>query len=196
MVVDWGSNHPIDRPAPTKQNAQVPEAFFSVAYTPESLLLRFNVVEDNLVALETEVNAFVYQDSCVEFFFSPGRNNLYFNLEVNAIGATYMAYGTDDHDDRATLPPEQVERIQVYSSAGNKIIKERDERTAWTMTIVMPFGIIEPYGYDAPERGDTWTVNAYKTAKRNRKPHWFSWSPLAAGNGFHAPQCFGALVFE
>ena len=50
-----------------------PEVVLFCGYTSDEILLNYRVKESHVRALNNEINAEVYKDSCVEFFISPNQ---------------------------------------------------------------------------------------------------------------------------
>ncbi|RKX92111.1 MAG: hypothetical protein DRZ90_14195, partial [Spirochaetes bacterium] len=69
-----------------------PEVVLFCGHTSDEILLNYRVKESHVRALNNEINAEIYKDSCVEFFISTGDNRFY-NFEFNCIGTSYAAYG-------------------------------------------------------------------------------------------------------
>ena len=53
----------------------------------------------------------VWKDSCVEFFFAPGDDGLYYNVECSCIGKLYFCCGADRHE-REFMPAEAYAAIR------------------------------------------------------------------------------------
>ena len=74
-----------------------PQVSFKIAYCHDAIFLKFAVKEKSFKATYSNINDPVYKDSCVEFFISlDDSNNYYYNLEFNANGTAYAAYGSRD----------------------------------------------------------------------------------------------------
>jgi hypothetical protein len=63
-------------------------------YEVNNLYVIFHIIDRYIRCLTRETNGPVWEDSCVEFFFSPNTNSplKYFNLETNCGGTALMFY--------------------------------------------------------------------------------------------------------
>lgn len=171
-----------------------PDLAFSMGYTENELLLKYYVTEEYFMAEKTDTNQAVYEDSCVEFFVSPGNDGIYYNLEFNGIGTCLMAAGTD-RNNRTRLTPELIAKIRRLTSAGKNPVAEKPGKFSWTITIAIPF---EVFLYHDIENltGKTFRGNFYKCGDKLRVPHYITWNPVGTEKpDFHQPAFFGELVF-
>ena len=77
----------------------------------EAVHLRFAVWDRWVVARHTEPNSAVYQDACVEFFFSCAEG-MYINVETNCIGCSLVQqHAIMAPREGEALAPEQVARL-------------------------------------------------------------------------------------
>jgi hypothetical protein len=149
----------------------------------------------------TEYFGNVWQDSCVEFFFTPQEEvtDGYFNLETNCIGTILMFHQQAIDKGRRYLEIDDLDTIKLATSLpqGQPIDPEIDQPLAWTLEYALPWRMLENYApIAAPAPGVTWRANFYKCADKTSRPHWLTWSkiPLERPN-FHQPQYFGYLEF-
>lgn len=63
-----------------------PSVLFRIAHTGASILLHYKVTESSVRAKYAEDNSTVCKDSCVEFFFMPTHDGIYYNIECNCAG--------------------------------------------------------------------------------------------------------------
>jgi hypothetical protein len=171
-----------------------PDVAFSIGYTENELLLKYYVIEEYFRAEKTETNQAVYEDSCVEFFVSPGVDGIYYNLEFNGIGTCLMGAGTD-RNNRTRLTTELISRIRVLTSAGSKPVAEIPGKFSWTITIAIPFEVFL-YHEIKSLKGKTFSANFYKCGNKLRIPHYITWNPVKTEKpDFHQPSFFGKLRF-
>jgi hypothetical protein len=141
----------------------------------------------------------VYEDSCVEFFFSPDLSAGYLNFEFNAGGALLAGFVTDHRRTEkglkgfTPLSPEDAGKVGVRSSLPGAVFPEVKEPLLWTLAFHIPFEIVEKYSGKSATGDNCWRGNFYKCADKTSHPHWASWTPLPEKN-FHLPECFGELV--
>jgi hypothetical protein len=171
-----------------------PDVAFSIAYTDNEMFLKYYVTEDHFKAEKTETNQEVYEDSCVEFFVSPGSDGIYYNLEFNGIGTCLMGSGTG-RSDRKRAAPEIVKSIRRLASAGSEPVSEKEGPFSWTITIAIPFKVFFHHDFYNPA-GMTFAVNLYKCGDKLSVPHYVTWSPVGTTKpDFHQPAFFGLLRF-
>lgn len=171
-----------------------PEVAFRIAYTNEALLLHYKVKEKSVRARYQTDNDPVYKDSCVEFFFSPADDNIYYNIECNCIGAILLGCGAPGNRERVT--PETIALVQRWSSFGNQPFEEQPRETEWEVALIIPYAVFYKHQSFSPE-GKTLKANFYKCGDELATPHFVSWNPIYAEKpNFHLPAYFGTLIFE
>jgi len=169
------------------------EAKVRMAYTPDCVQLEYQVIEPTVRALHTQPQSAVFEDSCVEFFFSAEAWDGYFNLECNAIGTLLAAFGPS-RSKRKKLELDQLARIETQASLGREPFSERPAVASWTVQVALPFHLLPG---SPPQAGAEWTVNFYKCGNALSPPHYLSWNPIESTQpDFHRPECFGTLVFS
>ena len=171
-----------------------PSVEFSIAYTGNEILLKYYVTEESFKVEKTESNDPVYEDSCVEFFFSPSDDGIYYNFEFNGIGTCLAGYGTG-RKGRISIDPAVISRIRRISSAGNSPIAVRTEEYSWDLTIAIPFSLFIGHNIGSLQ-GKTFRANFYKCGDKTGIPHYLSWSPVETSiPDYHRPEYFGFLNF-
>ena len=171
-----------------------PDVSFLAGYTGKELLLKYYITENYFKAEMTETNQPVYEDSCVEFFVSPGNDGIYYNLEFNAIGTCLMGAGTG-RNDRKRITSDVIARIRRNTSAGTAPTGEKEGSFSWTITIAIPFGIFIHHAISDPE-GMAFRANFYKCGDKLKVPHYLTWNHIKTEKpDFHRPEWFGMLKF-
>jgi len=171
-----------------------PDVTFSMGYTENELLLKYYITEYFFKAEKTQTNDPVYEDSCVEFFVSPGDDGIYYNLEFNGIGTCLMGAGKD-RKNRTRINPRVVESIRRITSVGKEPVKEKKGRFCWTITIAMPFNIFLHHEI-RDLKGKNFRANFYKCGDKLQVPHYVTWNPVTTEKpDFHQPSFFGLLKF-
>lgn len=171
-----------------------PEITFKIGHTSKEVLLKFQVNEKYIRAVETRTNGDVYKDSCVEFFLSFDKTN-YYNFEFNCIGTIHLAYGPD-RDNRKFVAPEIVREIEVESSLGAEPFNEKSGNFKWELVVRIPlkcfaFSDIQSLDNQAA------TANFYKCGDETTLPHYLTWNPIeTAAPDYHQPEFFGKIRFE
>jgi hypothetical protein len=170
-------------------------ASFDIRHDGPNLFLDFFVLENQVRAVNTEYNSPVWEDSCVEFFFSlKGDEDHYYNFEFNAIGTILGAYGPDRHE-RNWLPSTILTKIETFPSLGRTPIEQIDGQISWILRVKIPaevltFNQIENFtGLDG-------YANFYKCGDLLKEPHYLSWNPVLTDHpDFHTPRYFRHISF-
>ena len=177
--------------APWSSGAQLPEVSFSIWHTGKHICLSYVVTESDIRAVNTAINAPVYEDSCVEFFISFGEEEGYYNFEFNCIGTCLAAFGKG-RTDRSFIKESLVKKI--FSEA--KIRRTNEPTTHWELNIAIPAEVFSEHQMER-FNGKQCRANFYKCGDKLREPHFLSWSNIIAPEpNFHLPAFFGSLVFE
>jgi hypothetical protein len=133
----------------------------------DSFSLSFQITEPSVIAINSDFNSPVWQDSCVEFFCSfDGKN--YYNFEINAIGTVLGQYGKN-RDERVFLEPEKLKEINVKSSLGEKPFSLRNEVTDWEIEVEIPFSV---FSENELKHLNSLNFNIYKCADRSPHRHY------------------------
>lgn len=171
-----------------------PEVTFSIARSDNEIFLKFYIKENHFKAECTEANQEVYEDSCVEFFVSPGDSSAYYNFEFNGIGTCLMGYGSG-RQDRTRLDRDIVSMIRRKTSVGEEPIREIHGEISWNITIAIPIGTFIHHEIDFSE-GKTFNANFYKCGDKLTVPHYVTWNPVGTSKpDFHRPEFFGLIKF-
>ena len=169
-----------------------PEAEFEISHSGAELHLLYRVREDAVRAACAADGEHAWEDSCVEFFFEPRRDGVYYNLECTCIGRILLCRGAERHG-REPLPEALLRGIRRRSTLGETPFGLRAEPTAWEVRLDIPaatFGLPAFTGLEA--RG-----NFYKCGDRLPVPHYLSWAPVATPRpDFHRPEYFDRLIFK
>ena len=168
-------------------------------YDDDALWVIFKVEDHYVRSVATEINGRVWEDSCVEFFFSPDLKKplAYFNLEMNAGGVPLFHY-KDPANSSAGLPPtEDIQKIIRRGSLPKTTDPEIKTPITWTMEYRLPLEIIKKLSDAAqPSPGVRWHANFYKCGDKTSSPHWITWAKVNHPvPNFHLPQFFGVIEF-
>jgi hypothetical protein len=169
-------------------------------YDEENLYGIFQVKDRFVQCVVEESNGPVYEDSCVEFFFSPDVNNplFYFNLEINCGGVALMQFATEPRKKYNYILPSDIGQIEIAHSLPKKVFPEIKEDVVWTIEFKLPLAMLSGYStISHPKPGVVWKGNFYKTASKTSNPHYITWSFVDRPKpDFHLPEYFGSLVFQ
>jgi hypothetical protein len=178
-----------------------PNTSVKLGYDSDSVALIFQVDDRYIRATAAKHQQSVCQDSCVEFFFSPGPDSSrgYFNFEINC-GGTFLFHfhPLATRETFVELPETLYSRITCYHSLPRIVDPETDQSLSWTVAFGIPLDILKQYcRIIAPAPGAVWRCNFYKCADATSHPHWLTWAPVPATKpNFHLPEFFGRLFFE
>jgi hypothetical protein len=168
-----------------------PVVSFAMAYTEDSILLKYFVTEKYVKADYLQTNDPVYKDSCVEFFVAFGDDGNYYNLEFNRIGTALIGYGSDNND-REMLRESIISKIKSHHT----ITASPDDKgnTAWELTLNIPFTLFI-HNTISPLAGLHCRANFFKCGDDLPSPHFLSWNAIDYPQpNFHLPQFFGTIV--
>jgi hypothetical protein len=168
-----------------------------LTYDDEALYALFRVEDKYVRAVSTGRFGNVCDDSCVEFFFTPGTDVSvgYFNVEVNCGGIMLCRFQEVPRGEYVQL---STARIPIAHSLPTSVDPEIREPTTWTVAYRIPFDVLDMHcSFDAPEPGVVWRANFYKCADKSSHPHWLAWAPIDTSKpDFHRPDSFGKILFE
>jgi hypothetical protein len=168
-------------------------------YDDEFVYVIFQVKDKYVRAVAENFHDPVCQDSCVEFFFSPGPDISigYFNVEVNCGGTLLCSHQLSRDIDLKKLSLDDCKKVEIYHSDEKIVEPEKQGETVWTVEYRLPIDILEDYcSVDRPGPGVKWRGNFYKCADETSHPHWLTWSVVDRPEpDFHQPEFFGVLEF-
>ncbi|MBU1418086.1 MAG: carbohydrate-binding family 9-like protein [Proteobacteria bacterium] len=177
-----------------------PKVEVKITYDDMVIYLMFRVADRYVRAVAAEHQDNVWEDSCVEFFFTPDSDvsKGYFNIEMNCGGTMLFHFQPGAGQDRVVIPKSECEKIRCAHSLPRIVDPEIEESVTWTVEYWIPTTLLKKYCQvvmPAPEV--VWRANFYKCADKTSHPHWLTWSPVTfAKPNFHLPQFFGILEFD
>ena len=170
-----------------------PEVRFKISNDAGKIYLRFEVREKYIRAVETNINGKVYEDSCVEFFFSPLSDGNYYNFEFSCIGVPHVAYGPDRHQ-REFLPVEIIRQMEIKPLLGTTPFEEKEGDFLWNLEIIIPINCFI-HSKLSSFHGLKSKANFYKCGDLTSIPHYLSWNPIGTEKpDFHQYPFFGDLL--
>lgn len=171
-----------------------PITSFDVAADETHLFLRYFVRGEGLKAAYTEDNDAVWQDSCVEAFFSTPEGEGYFNFEMNCIATLLAAKRKSRKEGVEHFSADKMAQTIRFSTLPHEPFAEREGIHEWSVVLGIPFTLL---GYAEGVRPERLRANFYKCADNTRIPHYVSWNPIeVASPDFHRPEYFGELTLE
>lgn len=167
-----------------------PEVSFHLAHNNQHLFILYKVKEKNTRAKYINDNDAVWEDSCVEAFFSKDINEGYFNFEVTCIGTALVGYG-QGRENRTHLGEARMKTIKRASSLGKDIIGKDNVNGDWWLQLAIPLEIL------GVKKGQALQANFYKCGDECKVPHFLSWQPISTPKpDFHQPAFFAELILE
>ena len=164
-------------------------------YDEEHLYIIFRVHDKYVRSVIRQFNGPVYEDSAVEFFFSPDNKcpGEYFDLEINCGGTPLICYVPNKKE----FTGDDIKKISIAHSMPNVVDPEIKKEVIWTIECKIPFQLLEKFtAMSRPNRGDCWRANFFKTASKGSNPHYMTWAVIKSSKpNFHLPEFFGKLKF-
>jgi hypothetical protein len=169
-----------------------PKVTFAAGYNEDVLFIKFYISENYLKAEKNYTNQMVCEDSCVEFFVSPGDDNTYYNFEFNAIGTCLAGVGSG-REDRVLLEDKLISEIRRKSSEGVIPFTEKGGSFEWDLTVMIPVSVFSRHKIESLA-GRTMRANFYKCGDKLAVPHYLTWNKIETEKpDFHRPAFFGGI---
>lgn len=176
-----------------------PKVQAKAAYDDEAVYVIFRVEDRYVRCVHTKYQNPVYEDSAVEFFFSPSGDisNGYFNIEINCGGTALFKFRSPEKG-TVLIPESEFMKIEIAHSLPRIIYPEIKNEVIWTIEMRIPLDILNKYyPVSSPAPGVKWKANFYKIADESSHPHYLTWSKVNFPDpNFHLPQFFGTLSFD
>ncbi|MBA3685497.1 MAG: carbohydrate-binding family 9-like protein [Planctomycetes bacterium] len=172
-----------------------------IGHSGERIHLRFAVDDRFVLSRQTELNAPVCTDSCVEFFVEPLPGLGYFNFEVNAGGTVHCSHIEDPtpipggFKKMDFLTRQELAEVGIATTLPRVIDPERPDAVSWQLALDIPVTVLAKRLRRELAPSGTWRANLYKCADHSSHPHWASWAPIGERLAFHVPDRFGELRF-
>jgi len=177
-----------------------PTVYVKMVYSDTDLFVIFKVMDRYVKSITEEYQGNVFEDSCVEFFFSPTNvpSKGYFNLETNCGGMQLFHFNSYNKKKKVLIKNEDYKNIVVAHSLSKINIPEIKDSVTWFIEYKIPFEVISKYfTNDNPKSQTIWRGNFYKCGDETSHPHWLTWNKVENPTpNFHLPQFFGTLIFE
>jgi hypothetical protein len=177
----------------------IPGVHAKLAYDDEAIYAIFRVEDRYVCAKAQSYQDRVCEDSCVEFFFTPGADisEGYFNLEVNCGGTVLFHHQRWRDVDEVPISDDDFYHVWLEHTMPKIVDPEITEPVVWVVEYRLPFTVLMRYAQiDQPGPGVIWRANLFKCADLCSHPHWLTWSPIDFPEPeFHMPSQFGYLEF-
>ena len=156
-----------------------------IGWTEDALLVRLEAREALIRAEENGPLGHPWEDSCLEFFFSPVAGDpRYINIEFNPNACCCLGLG-DGRERMRLLPERNWLEPEVFTAPDG-----------WGITYRVPFALLKMLftAFQAAP-GAVIRANCYKCGDKTAKPHFLSWNRVTSETpNFHRPQDFGRMV--
>ncbi len=197
----WQSIHPLTVNQPMGPRPEhFPEVMAKLAYDREAIYVIFRVKDKYVRAVAGNYQGKVYEDSCVEFFFTSGTDVSagYFNLEMNCGGQALFHHQKVPRKDPVSISPDDFSGVEIAHTMPEIVEPEIKKPVTWFVEYRIPYSILEHYAAVVrPSPGAQWKANFYKCADKTSHPHWLTWSAVDLPEpDFHQPDFFGTLKFR
>ncbi|TLX73646.1 hypothetical protein E9993_14395 [Labilibacter sediminis] len=167
-----------------------PTVKFYLAHDNSNLFVYYLVDEDNVRATYLNDNDAVWEDSCVEAFFSTNIEKEYYNFEFSCIGTALAACG-ENRQDRKHWDDDKMKKIQRYTSLNKSIVGVDNLHAEWWLQAVIPMDLI------GIKKGECFYANFYKCGDSTKQPHFLSWNAINTPQpDFHQPKFFGCFSLD
>ena len=173
--------------------ADLPKVTFSIAHSGDSIFIKYDVTEHEVLARYKQINDPVYKDSCVEFFIIFDNDKSYYNIEFNRLGTCLGRFGSE-RENRTSLPVDLLEKIK-YDRTLHQIKEGNDTAINWTLTVAIPIEVFCYHQFNSIQHKKS-RVNFFKCGDDLSQPHYLAWNNIIADEpDFHLPQFFGKAEF-
>ena len=158
-----------------------------LCYSDQALYVHLSAVEKEIRAKNTKPLSPVWEDSCLEFFFTVADAPNYFNFEINPNGCLCAQFG-----------PEKTDRIDIVRQDAAEYFDIQTDRTSdgWEVYYKLPLKFFQLFYPDYQFEGEL-NANFYKCGDKTAHKHYLSGSPVDLHSpNFHCPEYFGVIRFE
>lgn len=135
-------------------------------------------------AENTEPDSAVWEDSCLECFFSCDDSN-YVNLEANANSALRASFGPGRHGRKFLKDMD----IDMPTAQANKL------DAGWELVFSIPLAAVKAIFGCCPGSGESFRANFYSCGDKTPLPHYAAWNKVETESpDFHRPEFFGKIM--
>ena len=191
----WQRAAPLTFVVPVTLAEPISKTDARVLWDEEYLYVGFKAYDKDIWSYLTERDSTTCSEDVLEIFFKPDeQNDAYYNFEINAIGTVLGAFGID-RNKRFHLADSLLTQIDTTPSLERKPIESLEQRTFWSMRLIIPVRIFHFSNIKTLSGVDA-QANFYKCGDKLKQPHFLSWKPvLTSTPDFHTPKYFGQLYF-
>lgn len=163
------------------------DAKVQFSFEESTLIINFEIFEEEIRKETTFHNDNVHEDSCVECFFQIPNSDEYYNFELSA--SSFMKVGRGASRNNRFLFDESI-----INTIDKKVTIINDNH--WKAEIKLDLKKWKVLSHDSIENNKTIKGNFYKCGDKLKKPHYLSLFLIDVKEpNFHIPKFFDKLVF-
>lgn len=174
-----------------------PESFGEILFHDDRFEVHMCSYEKDIRATVKEDNGDVYEDSCLEFFFSPCPNesDAYFNFEINPLGTLYVGFSqTGKKEDSKPV------NYSIYKSEIKPYAYIDYNKSYWECSFFVPHDFIRLYCPSFYKNNQKFIKgNFYKCGDKTNCPHYAVWAEINIQKidkpNFHVVDFFKKMEF-
>lgn len=169
-----------------------PLTVVNIAHTDKALFIDFFVRSNYLRAVNSANNTPVWEDSSISFLIQPNDSETYHQFHFNCIG-TINASTVTSEATTEQLSDEDITKIEVLCSCGNKPFRELEGLFTWNVLVKLPLNML---GIDYKGTPVLAKGNFCKSASATSQPHFLTWNRASHSEPiFYKPSSFGDIIF-
>ncbi len=167
-----------------------PQSTFKMCFVKDrGIFVKMHSDEKELRITCTGRDGKVWEDSCLEFFFSPESEKGYLNTEMNPLGAYLTQVGKERENRRFLSSVTPLSPTVCGHRSGE----------GWGVELFIPCKLIEDaFGISFAAQPGVYSGNFYKCGDKTARPHFASFSPMREKLtlGFHDPEFFATIIVK
>jgi hypothetical protein len=186
---DWSAIPTLCIDCDTRNSNAGVQAWAQIAYNEEGLQVHLKAQEAHIRSEESGPTARTWEDSCLEFFFSPDpAETRYINVEAIPSGSFFLGIAGDQKN---------LLRLLLVNNKEYFVPRVEFFDGGWEVYYTLTYTLIRClFPHFDPQPGQTMRANCYKCGDKTVVPHWLAWNPLdLPPQKFHAPVNFGTMIF-
>ena len=163
----------------------------NLLYEKRTLIINFDILENEIRKCTTHNNDKVYEDSCVECFIQIPNSDEYYNFEISA--SSYMLVGRgSSRNNRFLFDDSLINKIDRKVI----ILDETKGSSHWLLNMSLDLEEWKLIGEKEDIKNYKLKGNFYKCGDKVSKPHYFSLFDVDSETpNFHYPPSFRELIF-
>lgn len=161
------------------------------SYEKRSLIVDFDIFENEIRKCSTHNNDRVYEDSCVECFIQIPNSDEYYNFEISASSHMLVGRGSS-RNNRRLVDESIIEKIDREII----ILDETKKSSHWKLNMSLDLDQWKLIGSNENIKNYKIKANFYKCGDKLASPHYFALFDVDSEMpNFHYPPSFNELIF-